>query len=264
MTEKGLTEKIALVASMIARAERIVVFTGAGISTESGIPDFRSPGGIWTRFDPDDFTIQKFIASDETRRKQWKILVEEGLFRNIEPNRAHRAIAELEQMGRLDCIITQNIDDLHQKAGSSQDRVYELHGNMQWAKCLDCSSLFAMEAIREQLLNGKEIPLCKRCHGMLKPNVVFFGEQLPLNTIEAATCHAESCDLFIVVGSSLAVQPASFMPGYAKAAGASLVIVNMSPTPCDRLADVVITEMAGKIMPRIVTETKKLLKNLPC
>jgi len=126
-----------------------VVFTGAGISTESGIPDFRGPGGIWTKFDPDDFTIQKFLRSEETRRKQWKILSEGGLLSNIEPNRAHLAIAELEEMGRLDCIITQNIDNLHQKAGNSPDKIFELHGNMQWVKCLDCGERYQVEQIRE-------------------------------------------------------------------------------------------------------------------
>jgi len=150
--DQGITN----IAAGILKAKRVVVFTGAGVSTESGIPDFRSPGGIWTKFDPEDFTIHKFLSSSETRKKQWRILVESGLLSKAEPNRAHMAIADLEVIGKLDCVITQNIDNLHQKAGNSPDIVFELHGNMNRAKCLACGAAFPMEQALKQLDKGDE------------------------------------------------------------------------------------------------------------
>jgi len=249
--------KIAVVAEMIGDADRVVVFTGAGVSTESGIPDFRGPGGIWSRFDPDDFTIHKFLQSADTRKRQWQILIGEGVFSDIEPNKAHYAIAELETLDKLDCIITQNIDNLHQKAGNSPDRIFELHGNMKWARCLDCHSLFPIEYVEQMLKEGIAEPPCRKCFGTLKPDVVFFGEALPGKAMEAATFHASECDLFIVVGSSLVVQPAAFMPVYAKEGGAKLVIINMGPTPLDMQADVLIDRSAGDIMDRIVEQVRR-------
>ena len=244
-------------AEMILASKRLVVFTGAGISTESGIPDFRGPGGIWTKFDPEDFTIQKFLRSEETRRKQWKILLEGGLLLNIKPNRAHLAIAELEEMGRLDCVITQNIDNLHQKAGNSPDRIFELHGNMQWVRCLDCGERYPVEQIREKLKNGTEVPECEMCHGILKPDVVFFGETLPPEVLDAATAHSMRCDVFLVVGSSLVVHPAAFMPAYAKEAGARLIIVNIGETPYDSSADILIEGKAGDVMSGILEKVRE-------
>ena len=247
-----LDAKIRAVAEMISVSDRIVVFTGAGVSTESGIPDFRSPGGIWTEFDPDDFTIQKFLTSEKTRKKQWKILVKGGLFSSVKPNQAHYAIAELEKIGKLDCVITQNIDDLHQKAGNSPDKVFELHGNMKLVRCLSCGKQYNIEYIKEKLKKGIEIPDCEKCHGILKPDIVFFGEALPSRVKDAAIKHSRNCDLFIVIGSSLAVYPAAFMPVYAKEAGARLVIINIGETPCDELADIVINSKAGETMAGIV------------
>ncbi len=252
MMESDLDLKIKLVADLIEDSGKIVVFTGAGVSTESGIPDFRGPGGIWNRFDPDDFTIHKFLQSAETRKRQWKILVGEGLFSHIKPNKAHYAIAELEALGRLDCVITQNIDNLHQKAGNSPDKIFELHGNMKRARCLDCHTIFSIEYVAQMLRDGIEEPPCRKCFGTLKPDVVFFGEALPEKAMEAATFHSSECDLFIVVGSSLLVQPAAFMPVYAKDGGAKLVIINIGDTPLDVEADVLINKSAGDIMDRIV------------
>jgi len=246
-------------AEMILASKRLVVFTGAGISTESGIPDFRGPGGIWTKFDPDDFTIQKFLKSEETRRKQWKILLEGGLLSSIKPNRAHLAIAELEEMDRLDCVITQNIDNLHQKAGNSPDRIFELHGNMQWVRCLDCGERYPVKHIKEKLKDGIEVPECEMCHGILKPDVVFFGETLPPEVLDAATVHSMRCDLFLVVGSSLVVHPAALMPAYAKEAGARLIIVNIGETPYDSSADMLIEGKAGDVMSGIVEKVRKKL-----
>ena len=250
----ALAEKVA---GLIIGSKKLVVFSGAGISTESGIPDFRSPGGIWERFDPDDFTYQKFVADPEARRKQWQLLGEGHLTTEAKPNLAHYAIAELDEMGRLDCVITQNVDNLHQKAGVPADKVFELHGNMQRAVCLNCGQLYSFEQIKLRLDGGEEIPDCEVCHGMLKPNAVLFGEQLPYEVLTEASSRASSCDLFIVVGSTLVVYPAAYMPVYAVQAGARLVIINLSSTPMDREADVLINAKAGEAMSRIVDRVRK-------
>jgi NAD-dependent deacetylase len=257
MTEAHLDRQIEAVVEMIVHSTNIVVFTGAGISTESGIPDFRSPGGIWTRFDPEDFTIDKFLSSPETRRKQWRLLLETGLFTAAEPNRAHRAVADLEQLGRLRAVITQNVDNLHQKAGNNPDRVYELHGNMAWVKCLECSERYALESVLWQSMSGHDVPACEKCRGILKPDVIFFGEMLPPEVLRDAAVHARSCDLFIVIGSSLVVYPAAYMPVYAKEAGAKLVIINRDPTPFDADADVVLPSGAGDAMEKIMAGVRR-------
>jgi NAD-dependent deacetylase len=244
--------KIQVVADMINESKKTVVFTGAGVSTESGIPDFRSSGGIWSRFDPDDFSIHKFLHSADTRKRQWKLLIGEGYFTDREPNMAHYAIAKLEHLGRLDCVITQNIDNLHQRAGNSPDKVIELHGNINRVRCLDCRSFLPIEYVKQALKDGIEEPPCRKCFGTLKPDVVFFGEEIPEHAMGAATFHSSECDLFIVVGSSLIVQPASFMPMYAKDGGAKLVIINIGGTPLDKQADIIINGRAGDIMTRIV------------
>lgn len=247
------------VAAMIVAAKKIVVFTGAGVSTESGISDFRSPGGIWSRFDPEDFTIERFLYSPETRKKQWRILLEGGLFVDAKPNRAHLAIAALEKTGRLTCVITQNVDNLHQKAGNDPKKVYELHGNMNWLRCLDCHEVYRLEKILAKPRLTDDVPVCERCSGILKPDVVFFGESLPPATLQEATQHACDCDLLIVVGSSLVVYPAAYMPVYAKSAGARLVIINREPTPFDGNADRVIHHSAGEVLSRIM----ELVGNAP-
>jgi len=245
------------VAELIINAKKLVVFSGAGISTESGIPDFRSPGGIWSRFDPDDFTYQKFVSDPEARRKQWRMLGEGHLTTLAEPNLAHYAIAELDKLGRLDCVITQNVDNLHQKAGVPADKVFELHGNMQWAVCLSCGRRYPFEQIKLRLDKGEEIPDCQACHGILKPNAVFFGEQLPYDVLTEASNRSSGCDLFIVVGSTLVINPAAQMPVYAVRAGAKLVIVNLSSTPMDGEAAVLIKTKAGEAMTRIVDKVKE-------
>lgn len=245
--DQGITN----IAAGILKAKRVVVFTGAGVSTESGIPDFRSPGGIWTKFDPEDFTIHKFLSSSETRKKQWRILVESGLLSKAEPNRAHMAIADLEVIGKLDCVITQNIDNLHQKAGNSPDMVFELHGNMNRAKCLACGAAFPMEQALKQLDKGDE-PECESCAGMLKPDVVFFGESLPAAVLHEATRRSRNCEFFIVIGSSLAVYPAAYMPAYAKEAGAKLAIINAGTTGYDLQADILVNAGAGDVMEKVI------------
>jgi NAD-dependent deacetylase len=250
----ALAEKVA---ALIINAKRVVVFSGAGISTESGIPDFRSPGGIWSRFDPDDFTYQKFVADPEARRKQWRMLGEGHLTTMAQPNLAHYAIAELDELGRLDCVITQNVDNLHQKAGVPAGKVFELHGNMQWAVCLSCGKRYPFEQIKVRLDKGEEIPDCEVCHGMLKPNAVLFGEQLPYEVLQEATQRSSNCDLLIVVGSTLVVYPAAYMPIYAVQAGAKLVIINLSSTPMDGEAAVLINAKAGEAMSKIVDKVRE-------
>jgi len=240
------------VADLILDAKRIVVFTGAGVSTESGIPDFRSPGGIWSRYDPEDFTYQKFISDPEGRKRRWQMFLEGGLITEAEPNPAHYAVAELDRLGKLDCVITQNIDYLHQKAGVPDDKVFELHGNMQWVVCLDCGRRYPLAQIKARLGQGEEIPDCEACRGILKPDVVFFGESLPGEVLLEATSRSSKCDLFIVIGSTLVVYPAAYMPEYAVGRGAKLVIINLSPTSLDGQAEVVIKAKAGEAMSRVV------------
>ncbi|MFC1904670.1 NAD-dependent deacetylase [Chloroflexota bacterium] len=240
------------VAALIVESKRIVVFTGAGIITESGIPDFRSPGGIWDRFDPDDFTYQKFVTDPEARRKQWRMLGEGGLTTKAKPNLAHQAITELDRLGKLDCVITQNVDNLHQKAGVPSDKVFELHGNMQQAVCLNCGRYYPFEQIKVRLDSGEEIPDCEACSGILKPDAVLFGESLPEKVFGEALSHSQNCDLFIVIGSTLVVYPAAYMPVYAVDSGVKLVIINLSSTPMDRQAAVLIRAKAGETMSEII------------
>lgn len=257
MIDDDRAEKIDGVAKIIAKARRVVVFTGAGVSTESGIPDFRSPGGLWTKFDPEDFTLDKFLASAETRRKQWKFFLSGDLFRDAMPNAAHQAIAELEGLRRLDCVITQNIDNLHQKAGNDPARVFELHGNLLFARCLSCGERRPLAEIIGQRSLAEEEPLCRRCSGILKPDVIFFGEALPGAVLDEAMRRACGCDLLLVVGSSLVVYPAAHIPFYAKRAGAFVAVVNLSPTPADRIADVVIRAPAGEVMAALLAEVRR-------
>ncbi len=259
MIDRERKEKIDRVAELIAKAKNIVVFTGAGVSTESGIPDFRSPGGFWTKFDPEDFTIDKFRSNPETRRKQWRFFLSEDLLKDARPNAAHLAIAELENLGKVSCVITQNIDNLHQKAGNDPEKVFELHGNMRWILCMDCGERYPLEEILQENGASEEVPVCGRCSGILKPDVVFFGEALPEETLSKAMWHVVHCDLFLVVGSSLVVYPAASMPLYAKEAGSSLVIVNLSPTQADKMADIVIHASAGETMGRILAEVRQRL-----
>jgi NAD-dependent deacetylase len=243
-------------AGLIHDARRVVVFTGAGISTESGIPDFRGPGGLWTKYDPDDFTIQKFLSDHESRRRQWALLGEGGFIGGARPNAAHYAITELHKLGKLDCVITQNVDMLHQKAGMPEDRVFELHGTIQWAVCLGCAERIRLHDAFLRLKPDTGVPDCPKCGGILKPGVVFFGEALPSAVLNEASRRARQSDLCLVVGSTLVVYPAAYMPVYARKAGARLVIVNMGETSMDADADVRINGKAGEVMTEVVAKLK--------
>jgi NAD-dependent deacetylase len=250
-------KKIKKIVQMIAKARKVVIFTGAGVSTESGIPDFRSPGGFWTKFDPDDFTIDKYLRSRETRRKIWKIMLDGGMMANALPNTAHLAIAELGKMGKLSSIITQNIDNLHQKAANYPACVHELHGNMEWMICLDCAERYPVDLLAKGI-QPVGVPECAKCGGILKPNIIFFGEALPAKALKLATEEANQCDLFIIIGSSLVVYPAAYMPMYAKRAGAEIAIINLAPTEQDNIADIIINHSAGETMTKIIAELKRM------
>jgi NAD-dependent deacetylase len=251
-----MMEGIEQLAQLILESKKVVVFTGAGISTESGIPDFRGPGGIWSKYDPEDFTIQKFLSSPVARKTVWSMSAEGGLLTEAEPNPAHHAIAELYQLGKLDCVITQNIDNLHQKAGVPEDKVFELHGNTRWAVCLSCRRRFPMPEVLQKIKEGVEVPDCPDCQGILKPDAVLFGEALPQETLREATRRSQNCDLFIVIGSTLVIYPAAYMPTYAREAGARLAIVNLTPTPLDHYATVVIQGRAGEIMSKVMEKVR--------
>jgi NAD-dependent deacetylase len=260
MAEKILSQQIEGIAELIANSKRIVVFTGAGVSTESGIPDFRSRDGIWTKYDPDDFTYQKFLSSAEARKRHWHLFSEGGLMRaDAQPNAAHYAIAELERLGKLDCVITQNVDGLHQKAGNSREKVIQLHGNMSQARCLSCGKTYSMEEVQGWLRQGMEVPECPECHGILKPDVVFFGEAMPVWETAEAEHRSRNCDLCIVVGSSLVVYPAAFMPAYALQSGAKLVIINEETTQMDGRAHICIHRKAGEVLSQVIGRVKEKL-----
>jgi NAD-dependent deacetylase len=260
MVEKTLEENIEEVAELIVKSQRIVVFTGAGVSTESGIPDFRSPTGIWTKYDMEDTTIQRFLSSKDSRKRHWQMLLESGLvMTDAQPNLGHYAIVELDKMGKLDCVITQNVDGLHQKAGVPDDKVFQLHGDMSHVKCLSCGKRYPLEEIIEWLKQGVELPECELCHGILKPDAIFFGEMLPPDALAESERRSQSCDLCIVLGSSLVVYPAAYMPIYAVRAKAKLVIINVGPTELDRLAYVRIEGKSGEIMPQVIARVKEKL-----
>jgi NAD-dependent deacetylase len=229
---------------MLAAARHAVVFTGAGISTESGIPDFRSPGGIWTRMAPIDF--QDFIASDDARREAWRRrFAMEDTFRGAEPNRGHRAVATLVRRGTVSSVITQNIDGLHQASGVPDRQVIELHGNTTYATCLDCGERHELAPIRAVFETDATPPRCVKCEGLVKTATISFGQSMPVLAMRRAEVETLAADLFIVLGSSLVVYPAAGFPELAKHNGARLVIVNREETGLDRYADLVLHEPIG-------------------
>ena len=253
--------KVDAVADIVLQPRKLVVFTGAGISTESGIPDFRSPGGIWDKFDPNEFTYQKFLASEASREKSWAFSkVRWPVIADAKPNRGHYAIAELYHTGKLDCVITQNIDNLHQKSGIPEEMVIELHGTTKWVKCLDCGRRYPREQIQVRLEAGEKVPRCDSCNGILKQATISFGQPMPERETREAERKSANCDIFFVVGSSLAVYPAAQMPLIARGNGAKLVIINLTPTPHDQYADIVINEKTGETLSQIVERVKAKLK----
>ena len=243
--------EIAELARLLARARNAVVFTGAGISTESGIPDFRSPGGIWTQMAPIDFA--DFLASAEARRETWRrrFAADETL-RRARPNRGHRAIAELVRRGHAAAIVTQNIDGLHQASGVPEERIVELHGNTTYAHCLDCAERHEIEALRQAFERDGEVPLCRSCGGFVKTATVSFGQAMPERAMRQAQALTLAADLFLVAGSSLVVYPAAGFPELAKRNGATLVILNREPTGLDSLADLALHREIGATLGTVV------------
>ena len=256
-----MVNRFDVVSDMFLESRRQVVFTGAGISTESGIPDFRSPGGIWDRFDPYEFTYQKFLSSEKNREKYWEFSrLVWPRFAEAKPNRGHYAIAELYHLGKLDCVITQNVDGLHQESGIPEEKVVELHGTSKWVICLECGRRYSREEIQHWVESGDRVPHCGDCGGIVKPAVVSFGQPMPERETSEAGRRAAACDLFLAVGSSLVIYPAAQMPLIAKDSGARLVIINLEPTPHDGYADIVINEKIGEALSQIIEQVKAKLK----
>ena len=241
-------------ADLVADSEHLVAFTGAGVSTESGIPDFRSPGGLWDTYDPRDFTIQA-LRSDPVA--YWERRLEmraerEFSWTDVEPNPAHVALARLEAEGPLSTVITQNVDGLHQAAGSDPASVLELHGTRTAAKCLGCGQRLDLSVLDGKLDEEELPPRCDVCGGLLKRATVSFGERLPREVLQRARREARECDTFLVAGSSLTVEPAASLPRIARENGAALVVVNLDATPMDDEADAVAYGRAGEALQRIV------------
>jgi NAD-dependent deacetylase len=232
---------------MLARSSRAVVFTGAGISTESGIPDFRSPGGVWSKMTPIDF--RDFVTDPAMRREAWSRTFS-GVTRwqGADPNAGHFAISRLVAQGKVDAVITQNVDNLHQASGVPENRVIELHGNATYAACLECGLRHELEDLKAPFLATGEPPACRECEGIVKSATISFGQAMPPEEMARAEAATLACDLFIVLGSSLVVYPAADFPLMAKRNGAGLVIVNREPTPQDPYADLVLHEELGPLL----------------
>lgn len=238
-------------ARLIEDARRVVVFTGAGISTESGIPDFRSPGGVWSKMQPIYF--QEFVASEDKRREAWtRVFNGAAGWTGRAPNAGHDAVARLVAAGKVSVVITQNVDNLHQDSGIPDDRVIELHGNASYATCLECGLRHELHHLRPVFVDQGRIPRCRACEGLVKTATISFGQSMPQGPMARAEEETLACDLFLVLGSSLVVYPAAGFPLLAKRNGAGLVIVNREPTEQDPYADLVLHEEIGPLMSRIV------------
>jgi NAD-dependent deacetylase len=234
--------------AMIHEATAIVPFTGAGISTECGIPDFRSPGGLWTKNRPIPF--DEFLASQEARNESWRRrFAMEDQFGDAKPGRGHRALASLYRAGKVAAVVTQNIDNLHQASGIAPEHVVELHGNTTYAACLDCAERYQLSWVRERMeqANGCA-PDCPACGGFIKTATISFGQAMPDAAMQRAQELALSCDLFLAIGSSLVVWPAAGFPLMAKRNGAKLIIINREPTEFDEVADLVVRQDIGTVL----------------
>jgi NAD-dependent deacetylase len=247
MSDQVKTDKIVQLRELLAASQRAVVFTGAGISTESGIPDFRGPGGLWTRFKPTNY--QQFIESEEARRQSWQQWFEHrGGMLDAKPNTGHFAVSGLVAQGKVAAIITQNIDNLHQDSGIPVDQVVELHGNATYAKCLGCSRRIEMETVEREFRESNGVGPCSSCGGIVKLATISFGQMMPEEPMRRAERETLACDLFLVLGSSLTVYPAAAFPEVALQNGAKLIIVNQQATEMDSAADLVIHAAIGETM----------------
>lgn len=236
---------------MIVRARRVAIFTGAGVSTESGIPDFRGPGGVWSRMRPIEF--HAFLRDEARRREAWeRTFGGRAGWVGRQPNAGHHAVARLIASGKARAVITQNVDNLHQNAGAPADRVIELHGNASYAACLECGLRHELAELKALFEATSDLPACSACGGIVKTATISFGQPLPLAAVERAEAEALACDLFLVLGSSLVVYPAASFPQIAKANGARLAIVNREPTDQDSTADLVLHDEIGPVMSGVV------------
>lgn len=244
----------AALARHLNAATRAVVFTGAGISTESGIPDFRSPGGVWSKMKP--IMFQDFVRSPDVRKEAWtRVFNRSAGWTGASPNAGHHAVTTLLNAGKVSSIITQNVDNLHQDSGAHADKVIELHGNASYAKCLDCGVRHELDVLEMPFSRGEEI-VCDHCAGLLKTATISFGQAMPEPEMLRATEESRACDLFLVLGSSLVVFPAAGLPLEAKRHGAKLIIVNREPTELDDYADLVLNTEIGPLL----TETLALMR----
>ncbi len=246
-TGSDTANKIASLKAMLGKCQRAVVFTGAGVSTESGIPDFRSPGGIWSKHKPVDFS--DFISSAEARRDTWRLkLIFDKDIKQAEPNLGHLAISHLVKKGIVSHIITQNVDGLHQRSGVPDEKMIELHGNATYAHCLDCGQRYDLQLIMENFERDESLPVCDHCDGLVKTATISFGQAMPQDEMVKAQAATVACDLFLAIGSSLVVYPAAGFPSIAKRNGAELVIINRDPTDLDDIADLVINDEIGQVL----------------
>ena len=240
---------------VLSGAAQIMVFTGAGVSTESGIPDFRGPEGLWTKLDPEDFTIFRYMTSRRVRVKRWRLHRRGELWgarSKVRPNAAHLAIADLWKAGRLSGCVTQNIDGLHQAGGLPDDLVAELHGNVRKSGCMKCPAEWPTEEVLSWVDAGQEDPVCPMCGGMVKTATVLFGEMLPDREVQKARFFSAMADGILVIGSTLSVYPAADIPASAARNGVPMVIINLGPTDHDHLARVKIDLPAGEAVPALV------------
>jgi NAD-dependent deacetylase len=250
---RASTTDLAELASWIRAAGRVVALTGAGISTESGIPDFRGPQGVWTRNPEAEkmATLQYYLGDPEIRVRAWRTRLDHEAWR-AEPNAGHVALGELERKDRLHTLVTQNVDGLHQLAGSSPERVIEIHGTMRDVMCMSCGERAPMERALDRVRAGEQDPPCRTCGGILKSATISFGQQLVAEDLERAWSVAAACDLFLAVGTSLVVYPVADLPRIALESGARLVIVNAEETPYDRVAHAVLRDRIGEVLPQLV------------
>jgi NAD-dependent deacetylase len=248
-------EQLSAVSEILRAALRIVVLTGAGISTESGIPDFRGPQGVWTKNPGAEklATLQHYMADAEVRRLSWKVRLAHEAW-DAKPNAGHLALVRLEATGRLDTLITQNIDGLHQRAGSSPERIIEIHGTIHEVVCMGCSERGPMQPTLARVRDGEEDPPCRSCGGILKSATISFGQSLVAADLRRAERASKSCDLMFAIGSSLSVFPVAGLVPLAKQSGARVVIVNGVATEMDHLADVALHGQLGSLLPRLIPD----------
>lgn len=253
--ETSQDDRLSKAATLLSGAGRILVFTGAGISTESGIPDFRGPDGLWSRVDPEDFTIERFLRDRRVRVDGWRMHQRGELWgarSDVHPNAAHHALVELWRSGRMSGCVTQNIDGLHQAAGLPDAAVAEVHGNVRKARCISCGDLWPTETVLTWVDDGDEDPHCPRCGGLVKTTTVMFGELLPDDQVNRALGFGVDADAVLAIGTTLSVYPAADFALAPVRYGAPLVIVNIGPTDHDHRAAVKVEEKAGSAVPALV------------